>query len=308
MVYNTESVPKVSIIIPTYNRGAVITRAIDSVLGQTYKNIEIIVIDDGSTDSTQSIISQRYPDSLIYQYQTNRGAGTARNIGFTLSTGEYINFLDSDDYFLPENIASKVEALRKNPEVGWVFSDRYFINEKKSIFSARIPFLQQNREKVLQMENFFAPILLTGGKPITTNTALIRRECITSVGGWDETLPALQDVDFFLRISKLFRGKYIDRADIVQIQSSDSLIADITKRYEATKKLIEKINSEHGPYIFQNRLHWKWRKWQADFFNRYALRLSAEVKRKEAIVYFKRSIGCYPFQKSVYAWLLRSVF
>lgn len=306
---NKDSNPKVSVIIPTYNRGTVITRAIDSVLSQTYKNIEIVVIDDGSSDDTQTIISRRYAGKLIYKYQSNRGPSAARNSGLSLSSGAYINFLDSDDYFLAENIAPKVKVLNENPQVGWVFSDRYFISEAQGIYYHRIPFLEKNRELMLRKEDFFGQILLTAGQPTTTNTVLLRRECIECVGGWDEKFSDLDDVDFFLRISKSFKGKYIDRADIIQILSPDSLTTNLDKRYQATERLIEKIKSDHGQYISQNKLQWKWLKYQADFFNRYALHLYTKGEEKERTIdYFKRSITCYPFQKSAYIWLLRSFF
>ena len=107
----------ISIIIPTYNYAEYIQKAIDSVLAQTYKNCEIIVVDDGSTDNTQEIIENKYKNKVRYYYQENKGAPAARNKGIKKSKGEYLSFLDADDYLTESSIENRLTVLEQNKSI-----------------------------------------------------------------------------------------------------------------------------------------------------------------------------------------------
>src|SRR3989304_6831314 len=121
----------VSIIIPTYNCQKYIRQAIESALAQTYKNIEIIVVDDGSSDNTREEIDDLISEKKIsYIYQANKGLPGARNTGIKQSKGEYLVFLDSDDIILPEKIMSQVGFMKEHPQVCLVYSRyQYFKND-----------------------------------------------------------------------------------------------------------------------------------------------------------------------------------
>jgi len=302
-----EGNPLVSVIIPTYNRVEVLPRAINSVLNQTYKNIDIVLVDDGSIDNTQDVIEKKYDTAVKYVKQPNKGAGAARNLGFQKSEGKYTNFLDSDDYFSTRNIEEKVEVLERRRDIGWVFSDRYYLDSENRIFYDRIPYLEKHKASMLKTNDFFEVMLLSGGKPVQTGTVLMRRECVERIGGWDENLPALQDVDFFLRMSKEFKGKFIDKVGLVQIKSADSFSATPMIRSDGTAQLVEKINREMAPYIRKRKLCWKWRKWQANFFNTYGLELLLVNETKASMALFKKSIRIYPFQKRVYQLMIKTL-
>ena len=105
---------KISVIIPTYNRAHCVCSAIDSVLKQSYKNIEIIVVDDGSTDQTNSIL-KGYGDKIFYLYQNNKGVSAARNLGIKFCTADWVAFLDSDDEWLPNKIEKQIEDMKNFP-------------------------------------------------------------------------------------------------------------------------------------------------------------------------------------------------
>ena len=111
----------VSIVIPTYNRESFIKKALDSVMEQTFRDFEVVVIDDGSTDRTKDIVSG-YGDNVHYYYQENRGIAGARNPGIKKSTGDYIAFLDSDDYWIPEKLQRQLALFHEHPEYGMVAS------------------------------------------------------------------------------------------------------------------------------------------------------------------------------------------
>ena len=127
---------KVSVIIPTYNREKLISRAIESVLAQVYPVYEIIVVDDGSTDATKSVLAP-FNGKIKYIYQKNAGIAEARNRGIKESSGEYIAFLDSDDYWAPEKLAEQVKVLDANPQVGIVFAPMPIVNEKGEILGRK---------------------------------------------------------------------------------------------------------------------------------------------------------------------------
>ncbi len=120
--------PLVSILINNYNYGHYLTIAIDSALNQTYENIEIIVVDDGSTDGSQQTI-QEYGDKIIPVLKENGGQASAFNAGFGHSKGDILCFLDSDDYFIPTKIAKIVEVFKQNSEVGWCFHPLEFVDK-----------------------------------------------------------------------------------------------------------------------------------------------------------------------------------
>jgi glycosyltransferase involved in cell wall biosynthesis len=108
--------PRVSVIIPTHNRAELLSEAIESVLGQTYRDFELIVVDDGSTDRTSEVVSGIRDPRIIYQSQEKQERGAARNNGVAMSRGEYLTFLDDDDWYLPTKLELQVAALDARPD------------------------------------------------------------------------------------------------------------------------------------------------------------------------------------------------
>jgi len=183
--------PLVSVIIPAYNSEKYIRRALESVFSQTYTHYELIVVDDGSSDSTKDIVLE-YANKLQYFYQTNAGASSARNYGIKSSKGTLIAFLDSDDLWYPEKLKIQVDAYLNEPdavlihtEVDRQFNFNGFIEiRKKDIFATHKPFI----------EIFKATDL----KP---SSVMISRKTLDSVGLFNINLPTAEDKDLFLRCS-----------------------------------------------------------------------------------------------------------
>jgi glycosyltransferase involved in cell wall biosynthesis len=119
----------VSVVIPTYNSAHLLDDALQSVLEQTYKDFEIIVVDDGSTDNTSEVVS-KYNDKLHYFRVDNRGPAKARNYGISKATGKYIAFLDADDKWLPTKLEKQVSMFEQNPEFGMVFTENSLFDAK----------------------------------------------------------------------------------------------------------------------------------------------------------------------------------
>ena len=129
----------VSVIIPTYNRGRTIERAVDSVLAQDHRSLEVIVVDDGSTDDTAGRMRDRYghDSRVVYLRQPNGGVCVARNTGMARARGEFIAMLDSDDAWLPGKLRAQVAAFRKHPELSLVWTDMAEVNPEGEIFSPK---------------------------------------------------------------------------------------------------------------------------------------------------------------------------
>ena len=121
--------PRVSVIVPTYNRREWLCEAIDSILAQTYGDLEVIVIDDGSTDGTGGALRERYGDRIRYRWYGNAGVSAARNRGIELARGEFVAFLDSDDLWLEPKVEKQVHYLDEHPEVGAVFCQGWWMDE-----------------------------------------------------------------------------------------------------------------------------------------------------------------------------------
>ncbi|TVP59427.1 MAG: glycosyltransferase [Nodularia sp. (in: Bacteria)] len=178
-------------MIPCFNADKWLREAIDSCLQQTYPNIEIIVIDDGSTDNTLEIL-RSYKDKIIWQPLPHKGGNHARNRGFDLSRGEYIQYLDADDYILPEKIERQVEFLEETG-ADVVYGDwrhqRHFSNGSSSLEKIEIPEIQTDVLASL-LANWWVALA----------ALLYKRTAVENSGGWDETLTAAQDRDFFISV------------------------------------------------------------------------------------------------------------
>lgn len=190
--------PKVSVVIPTYNRAKYICEAIDSVLAQTYKDHEIIVIDDGSTDNTKELLN-KYETKIKYIYQENKGISAARNAGIKVAKGEYIAFLDSDDLWLSEKLKVQVKALEENKEIGLVYSSMSRIDSSGK-FWGMCPSTPAG-------DNCYDLLISESHYP--TPTILVRKECFEKAGLFDETMKGIEDLDWCYRIIKFYKPYYI---------------------------------------------------------------------------------------------------
>lgn len=181
----------VSVIIPCFNAETWVAEAIDSCLQQTYPNIEIIVIDDGSTDNSLGIIKS-YGDKIIWESSPHRGGNYARNRGFDLSKGEYIQYLDADDYILPEKIARQVSFLEETG-ADVVYGDW----RHQRHLSDGSSFL--NNIEISEYQTDILASLLANWW-VALAALLYKRSVVEKSGGWDETLKAAQDRDFFISV------------------------------------------------------------------------------------------------------------
>jgi glycosyltransferase involved in cell wall biosynthesis len=242
----------VSVVIPTFNRGYLLSRTIESVLAQTYGDVEVIVADDGSTDDTASV-ARRYGSKVRYFCQANAGVSAARNLGLRHALGEFVALLDSDDTFFPWKLEAQVALLRRHPALGMVWTDMVAASESGEIISAAYLRQMYSAHKQVRIEDLctealtlesawpnapatvaqrpfytvdlFSQMIL--GNLVHTSTVLLRRDRLRRVGGFDEQLrPAGEDYEFHLRTT--FDGPvgFLDAASIIyRVGASDQLTA-----------------------------------------------------------------------------------
>lgn len=184
--------PIVSIIIPAYNAEEFIAETLESALAQTLKDIEVIVIDDGSKDGTASVV-QAYP-GVRYIRQANGGVSTARNHGAQLAQGEFLAFLDSDDLWHPDKLRQQVQAMRQHPDS--VFCRTAFTYQHGDAEAVRTGAARQDAPHQIISEllpSFLHPYL-------ATSTVMVSKAAFEEAGGFDASLRIAEDVDFYLRV------------------------------------------------------------------------------------------------------------
>lgn len=181
----------VSVVIPAYNSAKYLSAAIDSALSQTYPLVEVIVVDDGSTDESAAIC-EGYSDRIRYIYQANAGLSAARNRGIHASGGEYLWFLDADDRILPDAVATMAGALGRHPECAVAYGGYYQMDEDGARFGQSA--LDQPSGRVFEQ-------IIVGGIPMVVHVAVVRMAALAKSGLFDPMLPQLEDLDFWIRLS-----------------------------------------------------------------------------------------------------------
>ena len=197
--------PLVTVIIPTYNRGWILKEAIDSVLSQDFDDFELIVVDDGSTDNTDSILDE-YARDIIILRQDNRGVSAARNAGIDFASGPLIAFLDSDDVWLPEKLASQVDFFNSNPDVLICQTQELWIRNGKRVNP------KKRHEK-------FSGMIFKHSLPlciVSPSAVMLKKKLLDQTGVFDERLPACEDYDLWLRISCRYPIFLIDTPLIIK--------------------------------------------------------------------------------------------
>ncbi len=194
---------RVSVIIPTYNRAGFLSFAIGSVLGQTFQDFEIIIVDDASTDNTEEVVGRFCDQRIRYYCRDLKGnTSTGRNRGIREAQSSYIAFLDDDDEWLPEKLEKQIALLDQSPpSVG-------------GIYTGYIRILRSNGESLgitlPTKKGDLSSTLLSSNVLAGASGLLLRKECLLDVGLFDEDLPSFQDYDLWIRISKKFTFDYVD--------------------------------------------------------------------------------------------------
>lgn len=224
----------VSVIMPAFNTEKYISQAIESVLDQTYQDVELIIVNDGSTDMTEKVI-QKYLNRISYIFQTNKGIAAARNIGIRASRGEYIAFLDSDDIWLPEKLKLQVNYLSTHLDTDLVYAD-YATFDNGGILEENFAFARQVPRPIGYI---FQELLLKC--LIFTSTVMLKRKVLEKTGLFDERFLIGEDYDLWLRISAEHKIGYITEVVSKYRRHPSSITArDLSTNKPWEIKVIEK--------------------------------------------------------------------
>jgi glycosyltransferase involved in cell wall biosynthesis len=204
--------PHVSVVIPAYNSEAFVAEAIQSALDQSYRDLEVIVVDDGSTDGTEKIV-RAFPQPVIYHRQENRGAGAARTLGRERASGDWIAFLDADDVWYPDKLAVQLEQARRQPGVPFFYSDMDMMDAagrllEKDFLQARTA--RRNKDKKPALD---AVVFHNLPFPYPS-TVLLKRSLFLQAGGFSKAFPAHyhEDFEFFARLAHTEPIHFIPRS------------------------------------------------------------------------------------------------
>jgi len=181
---------KISVVIPVYNRPDFVKEAIQSVLNQTYQNIELIVVNDGSTDDTIQVLNQ-FGNKIKVINQQNKGVSAARNSGIENSSGTWIAFLDSDDIWLPEKLANQIKFFTNNPDSLICQTEEVWIKNGSRLYPKK-----KHKKKSGMIFEHCLPLCI-----VSPSAVMIHKNLFDKIGTFDESLPACEDYDLWLRVS-----------------------------------------------------------------------------------------------------------
>ena len=191
---------KISIILPTYNRESTIARSIKSILKQTWQDFELIIVDDGSTDNTCSVVESFSDSRIKYYRQENAGASSARNIGVTYSETDIIAFCDSDDVWKEEKLEKQVRFMEVNPSTSLVYTAYMMHTRDRDI---RVP-----KEGNICDKDILSGLLVKNS--IGAPTVMVRKDAFQAVDGFDISMKSLEDWDFAIKVAKEYQIGFID--------------------------------------------------------------------------------------------------
>ncbi|MCY6959580.1 glycosyltransferase [Clostridium brassicae] len=265
----------VTIIIPTFNSKKYIIQAVESVLDQTYKDIEVIVVDDGSTDGTCEKL-EKYRDEIKYYYKENGGVASARNFGILKAKGDYICFLDADDIYEKDKLKEQVRFLQDNPQIDVVYNDIQVEDEKLNyINTLKSEGVYNDREDFLSM--MLIRQIIPGPASI-----MFRRRCIEDGLKYNEEYTNAEDYDFTLRLAEKFNFAYIPKSLYVYRRHQNNLTNNHKKQFDNEIEIIKKIGIEKIKNIV----------WQSSFdelekkqlFSKILIKIREWQKAKEVLI------------------------
>jgi glycosyltransferase involved in cell wall biosynthesis len=284
----------ISVVVTSYNYGAFIKEAVDSILSQTFASFEIIIIDDGSSDNTRAILSKFNDPRIIYCYQENQGQPKAKNRGIRESSGELIAFLDADDVWLPSKLAKQV-ALFAKPEVGVVYSRRKWIDSSGKIISGN--------ERVLRKGWILDDIFVDNF--VCFSSSVVRRSYLEQVGYFDESLPMGIDYDLWIRLACMCKFNFVDEPLVFYRTGHANLSKNTMKRYECAQTIMRKNLSD--PKVRGAMSWWVPNLAWADTWSNFGVYLASVGDYKASIYYNCKAALKYPIYLPVYKRLLKSL-
>jgi len=236
---DSSATPAVSVVIATYNRARFLPETMDSVLGQRFRDFELIVVDDGSTDETQQVLKP-YGDRVRYFYQENSGPSAARNLGVRHARGEWIAIQDSDDLSAPDHLESLFAFAEKNPDCGMVFANGAYLGGPEHNRETIIPKDKSRRlaQQGVRLLDLFEKSI------VRLQAALLSKTCLETIGGHDESLRICMDLDLAFRIFMRYPVAYLDKVVFLYRKHEGNIGRNQDLRLLENIRVIEKLVRE----------------------------------------------------------------
>jgi glycosyltransferase involved in cell wall biosynthesis len=281
----------VTVIIPTYNREVVLPRAIESVLSQSFEMFELIVVDDGSSDDTESVV-RSYNDSRVEYvgFESNRGANAARKAGVEAASGKYVAFLDSDDEWMPAKISKQVERFESEPDgVGLVYTGVRFVDEDGETVGVSKPKIEGDVSEEMLCDNFIG----------TFSAAMIDITLLEEVGLPNENIDSGQDWEYFTRCALTSEFRSVPEDLVIYHTDQNNRISHThvpEKKYEVYRDIYKDEIAEFGA-LSQRKIIAR-----HEFGLGYSSVQRGEYRR--ALGFFSKAVILYPFEMRYYVWVI----
>jgi glycosyltransferase involved in cell wall biosynthesis len=233
--------PLVSVVIPNYNYALYLAEAIESVLSQTYVHIELIVVDDGSTDASAQV-ARNFGDRLMLIEQKNAGVSAARNRGMAAANGEFIAFLDSDDKWRPTKIERQLKEFQSDGEVGLVHCGYVELNRDGSLGPVHLD--GQAGDVALELVKYQRPVILGGGSGV-----IIRRSLLKVVGGFDPSVSPAEDWEFYFRCARTSKVGFVPEVLLEYREHQNNAHLNIPRMEGAILRAFDKAFSNSDPQL-----------------------------------------------------------
>jgi glycosyltransferase involved in cell wall biosynthesis len=278
--------------MPTFNRRPLIGRAIASALDQTYRQLELIVVDDGSTDGTEALVASLRDPRIVYRYQENRGQSSARNAGLRLARGEFVAFLDSDTTWAGSMLERLVGVLTRHPEaeLAYGFSVRPDARRTASIRAPSLPSGWVTRQ--LLQRNF-----------VCSNSVVLRKGLLARTGLFDESLRSAEDYDLWLRASVAGRFRYDPTLCAYDPLTPGSVSTDLPRNFAANERILRRFfdtNPDHDT-VWLRRTTW------GRFYAGTSKQWSGAGNHRAALKDAVRSVVSAPWLAAAYRALISAI-
>jgi glycosyltransferase involved in cell wall biosynthesis len=283
-------VNSISVIIPTYNRAHMLPKTIASLLSQTRLPDEILVIDDGSTDDTPTVMQQFSAPVRYIRYEHNQGRSHARNVGIEQAQGDYLAFLDSDDTLPNDSLALRASYLDTHPDTPIVYG---------------LVTISQNGTQTIMAKNLptgdiFAHLVCNNF--LTIHTAMFRRTCLVIKPRFDENLSILEDWDFWLQLATYFHFERLDSIVAVYFQHTDMTMLAKNEK-ESLRNTITIQQRIYALPRFATLTTFQ----HAQAFAWHGLRYAGLGEGKQARMYLIKAIGLAPLSVSIWLLVVRAM-
>jgi glycosyltransferase involved in cell wall biosynthesis len=287
---------RASLIIPTFNHARFLGAAIDSALTQTLGAVDVIVVDDGSTDETPAVL-ERYAGRVRVLRQPNRGLSAARNAGLAAARGTFVAFLDADDIMAPTKLAAQLAVLERSPAIGWTYCD---VLMQTVATGATTRASERFGYAARALDGWLFPELIHGNF-IPAIAPLVRRTALETAGGFDERLTALEDWDMWLRLSLIAEARYTPAVLVTYRVRPGGMSEDRARMDKSRFQVLDKINRTR-PVALES-LGNAGRRIIADMHNWLGKEAYASGDWREARRRFAASVLTVPWQREA-PWLL----